>query len=390
MKITAVKAILLKTPCQIMSDAISVCTARQALLIKIETDEGIYGIGESFLFGNPLIIGKHIIEDQFAPMLIGQDPDKIEYLYNMMYWRSIAHGRRGLIVGCISGIDIALWDIRGKSANQPIAKLLGQYSDKVPSYASGGFYAPGKDLDRLRAEVENYLNKGYKDVKIKIGRIPSMTQNSIRYMANQDFAVTYEEDIERIRAARDVMGIHGRLIADINACWDAAHVIEAYHDFKDAGLNWLEEPTVFDDEEGCKTIADEYKEILINGYETEQGSKNFARMIQRHVMDIVQPDIGWGGGFTELKKIGAIAYAYDLPMSLHSFGSAIHFAASIQMSATFANIEVLESEENVNPLKTDLLTEPFEHDEHMNFYVPDKPGLGVELDWDKVAQYAVK
>ncbi len=390
MKITAVKAILLKTPCKIMSDAISVCTQRQALLVKVETDSGIYGIGESFCFGNPLIIGKHIIEDQLAPMIIGEDPDYIEKIWNTIYWRSIAHGRRGLIMGALSGIDIALWDIRGKAYGLPIAKLLGACLDKVPSYASGGFYAPDKDIDGLQREIEGYLDKGYQDVKIKIGRNPSMPQNSIRYMANQDFGVTYDEDIERISAARNVMGKNGRLIADINACWDAAHVIQAQEDFEQAGLNWLEEPTVFEDGEGCRAIAENYKKILINGYETEQGVKNWARMIENREVDIVQPDIGWTGGFTEVKKIGAIAYAADLPVSLHSFGSAVHFAASIQMAASLANTEILESEENPNPLKTDILKTPFEADSKMNFLVPDKPGLGIELDWNKIEKYLVK
>ena len=390
MKITAVKAILLKTPCKMMSDAISVCTQRQALLVKIETDSGIYGIGESFCFGNPLVIGKHIIEDQIAPMIIGEDPDYIEKIWNTVYWRSIAHGRRGLIMGALSGIDIALWDIRGKAYNLPVSKLLGAYSDSVPSYASGGFYAPDKDLDGLRREIEGYLKKGYRDVKIKIGRNPGMQQNAIRYMANQDFGVSYEDDVKRIAAARDVMGSSGRLIADINACWDAAHVIQAREDFERAGLNWLEEPTVFEDREGCRAIAETYQKILINGYETEQGAKNWLRMIENREVDIVQPDIGWTGGFTDVRKIGDIAYAADLPVSLHSFGSAVHFAASIQMSAALANVEVLESEENPNPLKTDILKEDLVADEHMNFYVPDAPGLGIELDWDKMEKYLVK
>ena len=161
MKITAVKTIGLRWECPVMSDAMSVCRARQALWIKIETDTEIYGIGEAFCYGSPLVIAKHIVEDQLVPAIIGEDPENIELLWQRMYWRNVPNGRTGLVMGCISGIDIALWDILGKAAKMPVSKLLGAHSDRVPAYASGGFYAPGKDLDGLKKEVEGYLKKGY-------------------------------------------------------------------------------------------------------------------------------------------------------------------------------------------------------------------------------------
>lgn len=389
MKITAVEAIMLRWPCDIMSDALSVCTARQALLIKISTDSELYGIGEAFCYGSPLKVGKYIVEEQLAPVLIGQNPLEIERLWQTMYWRTIANGRRGVVLGGISGVDIALWDLMGKIYHMPIHQLLGAHSDRVPSYASGGFYAPGKDLDGLRRELESYREKGYQDIKIKIGRNSDMAGNPLRYMANQEFAVSYEEDMRRLETAREVIG-NGRLFADLNASWDADQVIKARKDFENVKLDWLEEPIVFENSEGCKKIAKALRNIRIIGYETEQGVRNFERMIQNNSVDVVQPDVGWCGGISESRKIAALAHANVRPISMHSFGSAVHFAASLQLSAAFPNTEVIESEENQNALKNEIIQSPFEADEKMSFYVPQGDGLGIELNWDRIEELCIK
>lgn len=389
MKITAVKAIGLKWECPVMSDAMSVCRARQALWVKVETNAGIYGIGEAFCYGSPLVIGKHIIEDQLAGSLIGEDPTEIERLWQSMYWRNVPNGRTGLVMGCISGVDIALWDILGKTVGMPVSGLLGRHCDRVPAYASGGFYAPGKDLDGLKHEVEGYLKKGYRDVKIKIGRNPELAGNAVNYTASREFAVSYDEDIRRIEAAREMMGSAGRLAADINAAWPAEAVLRAAADFRRAGLNWLEEPILFEDEEGLMCLHDKLPDILVMGYETMQGCKNFTRLMKENAMDIVQPDIGWGGGISELQKIGLAAQSFSKPVSLHSFGSCVHFAASLQLAASLPNTEAIESEENKNMLKTGILKTPFEHDDRMNFFVPSLPGLGIEIDWDAAEKLRV-
>lgn len=389
MKITSVKTILLKWKCPVMSDALSVCSARQALLVKLETDSELYGIGEAFCYGSPMHAGKAIIEEQLAPMLIGQNPENIELLWQTMYWRTIASGRRGVVMAAISGVDIALWDLLGKMAHMPVSALLGRHSDRVPAYASGGFYAPGKSLDGLARELEGYVKKGYTAVKIKIGRNPGMPENAVQYMENQDFGVSYEEDIRRLETARSVIG-DGILAADINAAWTPAQVLRAGDAFSRAGLDWLEEPVRFEDAEGCRRLVRELPGIRLMGFETEQGLANFQRLIQGQMVDIVQPDIGWGGGISELKKIGAAALASHRPVSLHSFGSAVHFAASLQLAASLPNTERMESEENENVLKSGILKQPFEADAQMNFYVPQGPGLGIELDWDKMEKYVVQ
>ncbi len=388
MKITAVKAISLRCACPPISDALSISTARQALLVKIETDSGLYGIGEAFTYGAPLPILQYIIENQLGPMIIDKDPDNIERLWNMLYWRTIAHGRRSLIMAGLSGIDIALWDLLGKAAHLPVYKLLGAVSDMVPSYASGGFYAPGKGIRELETEIEGYMKKGYRDAKIKIGRNLDRPGSPLRYMASHEWSVTVDEDILRMEAARRILG-SGRLIVDTNASWDSYTALALAPELHRLGVCWLEEPIPFEDLEGLRRISKELPDIQIAGFETQQGLKNFETMVRLDALDILQPDIGWAGGFTECRKIGAMGEAAGRKISLHCFGSAVLFAASLHLAASMANTEMIESEENPNPLKTDITAAPFEADEHMNFYVPQKDGLGIDLDWTHLEKYII-
>ena len=383
MKITKVSGIALRVPCQPVSDALSTSTARQALLIRIETDAGIEGIGEAFSYGAPLPAMQAILDLQFAPSLLGENPLEIERLWQTLYWRTMANGRRSLTMGVLSGIDIALWDIMGKVAHQPVCRLLGQFSERIPSYASGGFYAPGKDIDGLRQEIEGYLNRGYRDAKIKIGRTLDRPGAPLSYMANQACAVTPEEDFARVSAAKSLLG-NGMLIVDTNASWDSYLALTRGRELARLGVSWLEEPIPFEDLEGLTRISRELPQLQIIGCETQQGAANFATMIRHDALDIVQPDAGWVGGISEIVKIGAIAAAAGRKISLHCFGSAVLFAASLHAAAAMSNTERIESEENLNPLKSELLCQPIEADAQMNFFVPQGDGLGISLNWDKI------
>lgn len=387
MKITAVKGIPLRCGCEPISDALSTSMARQALLVQIETDTELTGIGEAFTYGAPLAIMKYIVKKQLGPMIVGRDANEIEEIWTTLYWRTIAHGRRSLTMGAISGIDIALWDLRGKAEKKPVVELLGQASDRVPSYASGGFYAAGKGLDGLKKELEGYQKQGYRDAKIKIGRNLDRP-GPLRYMAIQDNHVTVEEDYRRIEAAKAIVG-DGRLFVDTNASWDRAMALSQGRELCRLGVVWLEEPIPYENLTGYTELCRELPDLQIIGCETQQGLGNFRTMVEQKALDIVQPDVGWAGGITECRKIGAMAAASGRKISLHCFGSAVLFAASLHLAASMPNTEMLESEENPNPLKSDLITSEFAADEHMSFFVPTGYGLGIDLDWTKVEKYII-
>lgn len=388
MKITSIQGIMLRCSCSPISDALSTSKARQALLVRIDTDAGIYGIGEAFTYGAPLTVMKYLVEEQLGSMLIGQDPLLIEKHWNTMYWRTLAHGRRSMTMGAISGIDIALWDLFGKAVHMPVCRLLGQHSDRVPSYASGGFYAPGKGIRQLEEELEGYRDQGYRHMKIKIGRTLERAGAPLIYMSNQECAVSVEEDFQRVETAKKIVGL-GKLLVDTNASWDYATALSCGKELVRLGVSWLEEPIPFEDLNGMKRLAEELPQLQIIGCETQQGVKNFQLMAQENAVEIVQPDVGWAGGITECRKIGAMAHSMGKPLSLHCFGSAVLFAASLQLASALPNTEMIESEENPNPLKTDIMKGTFETDERMSYFVSQRDGLGIELDWTKLEKYTI-
>ena len=389
MKITAVRGLPLRCTCEPISDALSTSRARQALLVLLDTDTGLQGIGEAFTYGAPLAVMKYLVENTLGPKLIGRDPADIDSIWQILYISTLASGRRSMTLGAISGIDIALWDLKGKCEHKPIAALLGGTRDRIPSYASGGFYAHGKGLDGLRRELEGYMRMGYTDAKIKIGRNLNRPHAPLKVLGITEDTVTVEEDWQRIRAAKEIVG-EGNLAVDTNASWDRATALENAPRLVEAGVGWLEEPIPFEDMQGLTLLCRSNPGLKIVGCETQQGAGNFTTMLDVGALDVVQPDVGWAGGISECVRIGAAAQAHGRPISLHCFGSAVLFAASLQVSAALPGLLPMESEENPNPLKSALTKAPFTADEKMAWYVPQGDGLGIDLDWDAVGKFVVK
>src|SRR5437667_5241629 len=193
---------------------------RGALLVESETDERLIGIGEAGVGGGNT---RDVIEKQLRPMLIGEDPLLIEGLWQKMFARTRQFGRRGIVMNAISGIDIALWDIAGKVAKLPLYRLLGACRDRVEAYASGGFYQEGKSIDDLAGEAEGYRARGFRGMKMKIGRNPS-TQTHLRQLIGQaEFCeVEPEEDLARVAAVRRALGPQAKLMVDVNCAWSPA------------------------------------------------------------------------------------------------------------------------------------------------------------------------
>ena len=173
-----------------------------------------------------------VVEKQLKSLLLDEDPTKIEFLHQKMMWNNWANGRQGMVMGAISGIDVALWDILGKVANLPVCKLLGQVSDKVQGYASAGFYAKGKTLEDLQKEIEGYLDRGFTAFKMKIGRTANNYKMRLQYMKNGDFYLTGEEDKARIELVRRTIGPDKTLMVDMNCTWDVDDVLRSKEFFE--------------------------------------------------------------------------------------------------------------------------------------------------------------
>ena len=357
---------------------------RGSLLVEIETDERVIGIGEAGVGGG---VTQDVIKRVLEPMLIGEDPFLIEGLWQKMFARTRQYGRRGVVMNAISGIDIALWDIAGKVAGLPLHRLFGACRDRVEAYASGGFYQEGKSVDDLAGEAEGYRACGFKGMKMKVGRNPS-TQTHLRHLVDhaQLCEVEPEVDIARVAAVRRALGGQAKLMVDVNCAWSPSFAIEMGRAFEPYKLDWIEEPVATDDIDGSARVA-EALVTPIAGYETEIGLYGFRELITRGAVDIVQPDLAWAGGFSECRRIAALAHAHHLMVTPHAFAGAVLLAASLHFIASIPNGLALEFDQNPNGLRDELLKEPIRIDSDGMIKLPERPGLGIELDHSAVARY---
>jgi L-alanine-DL-glutamate epimerase-like enolase superfamily enzyme len=385
MKIAAIRTIALSCCCEPpYASAAGVQSRRGALIVEIETDSGIVGIGEAGVGGG---VTATVIEKDLAPLLVGEDPLLIEYLWQKMFARTRQYGRRGLVMQAISGIDIALWDIAGKVAKLPVYRLLGACRDRVEAYASGGFYQEGKSPADLAGEAEGYRARGFRGMKMKIGRNPS-TQTHLRQLIGQaEFCeVEPEEDLARVAAVRQALGPQAKLMVDVNCAWSPAVAIEMGRAMEPYKLYWIEEPVATDDIDGSARVA-EALATPIAGYETEVGLYGFRQLIDRGAVDIVQPDIAWSGGFSEGRRIAAYAQAHHRMVAPHAFAGAVLLAASLHFAAAIPNGLLLEWDQNPNALRDELLKEPLRLEADGTVKLPERPGLGIELDRAAVERY---
>ena len=387
MKIAAIRTIALSAPVLLpYASASGVQSRRGGLLVEVETDTGIVGIGEAGLGGGATAT---VIEKDLAPMLVGEDPLMIEGLWQKMFARTRQYGRRGVVMQGISGIDIALWDIAGKVAKMPVYKVLGACRDRVEAYASGGFYQEGKSPADLAGEAEGYRARGFRGMKMKVGRNPSTQTHLRELIGNKGFCeVEPEEDLARVAAVRQALGPHAKLMVDVNCAWSPAFAIEMGRAMEPYNLYWIEEPVATDDIEGSARVADALA-TPIAGYETEMGLYAFRELISRGAVDIVQLDIAWSGGFSEGRRIAAYAGAHHRMVAPHAFAGAVLLVASLHFAAAIPNGLVLEWDQNPNAIRDELLKEPLRLESDGTVKLPERPGLGIELDRAAVERYRV-
>lgn len=373
-----------------LADAIHYMPVRNAVIVQVHTDEGITGLGEAASYGGPHESTETVILKELRPRLLGQDPFRVEKLWAMMHAPSHQHGRRGIVVMAMSGIDIALWDIIGQATKTPLYRLLGAYRDEVAAYASAGFYALSKSPQALAAEMAGYAEEGFRYLKMKVGRNPEVMLNPLHDMPAKDYATaTLEEDLLRVRLVREAIGPKVKLAVDANNAWTPAVAIKMGRALAEQDIFWLEEPVNTDDVAGSAEVA-RALDVPVAGYETEVGSYGFRELIARRAVDIVQPDVIWSGGITECKKIAALAAAYHLPCIPHVFSSGLALIANLHFIASIPNGFLLEFDRHVNPLRQELFEEPLDIDHRGVVTLPDRPGLGVRLNEATIDRYRVK
>ena len=270
------------------------------LVVEIFTDNGLVGIGNAALAPQ---VTKQVIALYLKPLLIGQDPWDLEFLWQHMYRRTMAFGRKGIGMAAISAVDIALWDILGKSARQPVYRLLGgRTKQRIPVYASRLYSI---ELGKLAAEAKRYKKEGYRAMKLRFGWGPT------------DGADGMQHNIDLVRTVRQAVGDGIDVMADAYMGWTLDYakrmlpLLEPFH------LRWLEEPVIPDDIHGLAELKS-YGRIPIAGGEHEFTLYGFRDLLEARAVDYIQFDTNRVGGITQARKIAALAESYSVPVIPHA------------------------------------------------------------------------
>ncbi len=386
MRITAVRASWLRAPIPAAAAHVSDFGRNDSFnmcLVEIDTDVGITGLGEAKAavgnLGNYAAIVT-LIQEEFAPLLVGRDPRDITGAWDLLYNGSRAHyairegrtfptiGRRGITLSAVSGVDIALWDILGRSLEVPVWRLMGgQYRDRVPAYASGGWAPVGS----IGKQMFQYVERGHRAVKMRVGL--------------QDASV--DDSAARVAEARETLGPGVGIMVDAHGTWSVreaqrfARKVEAYD------LHWFEEPVSPDDLAGQAEVR-RSTDIPIAAGESEQTRFAFREMLEARAVDVLQPDPAIAGGLTEVRTIAGLAASQGLTVAPHLWGSAILFATGLHLCVSTPCATILEYSRGHNPLLNELVEEDIAlEDGHV--LVPTGPGLGLTLKRDFVERVRV-
>lgn len=374
MKITDVEAIVLRQPA--VDEGIA-DGSQDDLLVLVHTDEGLTGIGEvdsapevaaALIRGE----GSHAVAVGLRELLLGEDPLDIERLWRKMYRGTIYVGRRGITIHAISGIDIALWDLKGKALGKPVCELIGEpRRDRVRAYASRLMPDTPEETHDAVAELRE---QGFTAVKLGWGPL------------GRDG----DHDLALASAAREGGGDGIDVLIDAGLGYgsDVERATYVARGLEELGVGWLEEPFEPDEYEAYAALADSV-ELPIAAGEQDATRWGFRELVERGHVDIVQPDVTRCGGITELLRIADLAAAHGIPTVPHAWKSGIIKAASLHVNAVLP--EALYQEYCVagTPINTELTVQRLPVEADGAVAVPTGPGLGVELDFDVVERLRV-
>jgi D-galactarolactone cycloisomerase len=347
---------------------------RMAMIVEIETDDGIVGWGECY---GPAWMTAAVVKS-VSPLLIGADPLRTDWLWQEIYATLRDHGQKGVVIQGLSGIDIALWDIKGKHFGVPAYRLMGgPLRTEVRAYATGLYRRKtGDPVQYLAEEAAEYVKGGFGAVKLKVG-----------------FGV--EEDARVTRAVREAIGSDVALMVDANHAYDAVAAIRLGRMIEAFDIGWFEEPVPPEDLAGYRDMKAGVS-IPIAGGECEFTRFGFRDLLVSRAVDIVQPDTCAAGGLSECKKIADMAWSFGVRYNPHVWGTGIAIAASLQLLAvlpphtppSLRSVEpMLEFDRTEHPIRQAVLRQPIEHIGGV-VRVPDGPGLGIEIDRDALAKFA--
>jgi D-galactarolactone cycloisomerase len=354
-------------------------TKRSATLVEVVTDGGISGWGEAFNQGlEPPQISAAVVEHALKPLVLGASPLDVEVLWHRMYHATRDYGRKGSVMAAISAVDIALWDIAGKSYGVPVSQLLGgAFRSRVQAYATGFYRIRGRgEAARLADEAVGHVEAGFSALKVKLG-----------FGVDDDLAV-----LEAIRRAVGDRGV--TLMVDTNHGYGFADALRLGRRLEPYGLRWYEEPLAPEDHAGYVELRSALNVPIAAG-ENEHSLYGFRELLGRRCVDVAQPDIASAGGFTACRHILALAQAHGIEVNPHVWGSAVAQAASLQLIAAIPVAHhsvcppepIFEYDCSSHPFRQSLVAQPVLHAGGW-VEIPCGPGLGIEVDRRAVAAAA--
>ena len=340
---------------------------RDAVVVKVTTAGGLVGWGESHHGRAHTAVAK-LIETTLSQLVLGMDAADVVGVWKKIYDKQLAsHGMGAGTCLAMSGIDCALWDIRGKAAGMPLYKLLGGRQKPVPAYA-GGVSLGFQPREELLRELQESIEAGYKAAKLRVGESP-------------------RKDLERIRAVREAYGDDLVILTDANIGYSVEDLRQVMPGMDELNVAWLEEPFPAHDYRSYR-IAKGFGRTPLAAGENHYTRFEFNRVIEDGSITILQPDLSKTGGLTEALRIAAMASAWKLPIHPHSSMTGLNHAASIHFLAAIDNGGYFEGDvSKANKFRDDLASKPCELDKDGNVRPLDKPGLGLEVNEDFLVKH---
>lgn len=387
MKITNVEAFWLRCPIppekQHRSDY-GLLTDFDMTLVVVTTDTGLQGFGEAkAAVGSSGVCASIVtcVEKELKPLLLGKDARHISRIWEQVYNGTRDHyalsrgrkfpilGRRGLTISAMSGVDTALWDLKGKALGVPVVELLGgACRDEMEAYASGGWAS----ADKIGEQLNGYISKGFNGVKMRVG----IMDNSVA------------ESVKRVRAAREAIGDNIKLMADAHGTFSVPEAKQFCRGLEDCNLYWFEEPISPDNRHGTAEVR-AATSIPIAAGESEYTAFDVRDLIEVRALDVVQPDSAIIGGITESMRVAQLAHTYQLELAPHCWGSAFSFMAGVNVAFASPAAVVIEFSLGGNPMMYDLVNEKITVENGM-IAAPTAPGLGLSPNWDFVNEFKQK
>ena len=347
---------------------IGLMVKRDMVFVKVTTESGLIGWGESH-HGRAHLAIASLVNTTLKQLVLGMDASDVTGIWSKIYKFQLgSHGMGAACAMAMSGIDMALWDIRGKAVGWPLYKLLGGASRKIPAYA-GGISLGIQPPESLAEEAGQFVAAGFRAVKLRIGG-DSVTA-----------------DIARVEAVRAALGPEIDILTDANTGYSLADARRAMPALAACQVGWLEEPFPGHDYRLYRQ-AKTFAQLPLAAGENHYTRFEFSRLIEEGSVDILQPDLSKCGGITEALRIAAMASADKLPIHLHT-SQGINMTAAVQVLSAIENGGYFEADCSLNnPLRDELIDPPIRVAADGTISPSDKPGIGVDVDEEMILRYA--